>query len=147
MENKKETLTKLKREEGFTLIELILVIIVLGILAVSALPMFYDVSTQARNSTIDGIEGSVNGGLSMKWGQDLANGTDPTTFTDLDGLADGTNCTGSSACFNLIVDGGISDGNWTKTNDTTYAYSDGSVTATCTFTAATATASGTFVCN
>lgn len=48
-----------KQQSGFTLIELIMVIVILGILAAFALPRFADFSGQARYSTINGALGSV----------------------------------------------------------------------------------------
>jgi len=47
------------QQSGFTLIELIMVIVILGILAAFALPKFADFSGQARYSTINGALGSV----------------------------------------------------------------------------------------
>lgn len=48
-----------KQQSGFTLIELIMVIVILGILAAFALPRFADFSGQARFSSLNGALGSV----------------------------------------------------------------------------------------
>ncbi|MBU2878411.1 MULTISPECIES: pilus assembly FimT family protein [Alteromonadaceae] len=47
------------KNHGFTLIELIVVIVILGILAVVAAPRFIDLSTDARLATLDGLEGTL----------------------------------------------------------------------------------------
>ena len=59
------------KQEGFTLIELIVVIVILGILAVTAAPKFIDLQGDARASTLQGLAGAMKGAATLVHGKAL----------------------------------------------------------------------------
>ena len=59
-------------ESGFTIIELVVVVILLGILAATALPRFMNVDSEAHQSVVDGVQGGLQTGMSLYHAQWLA---------------------------------------------------------------------------
>nr|WP_321241393.1 prepilin-type N-terminal cleavage/methylation domain-containing protein [uncultured Tolumonas sp.] len=66
----------MKRSAGFTLIELIIVIVILGILAVTAAPKFMNMQGDARAATVQAMEASVKSAASMVYSKAIINGID-----------------------------------------------------------------------
>ncbi|MBL4829668.1 MAG: type II secretion system protein [Aliivibrio sp.] len=76
----------MKKQNGFTLIELVVVIVILGILAVTAAPKFLNLQTDARKSALQGLKGAMQGAGTIVYAKSAIEGkeTDETeTVADI----------------------------------------------------------------
>jgi MSHA pilin protein MshA len=129
---------KTEKQKGFTLIELVVVIALLGILAAFAIPRFASLEKEARSAVTLGLSGSVRSAAAMAHGLNLATGAAsvdmegnaiaivngyPSAATIEDTLADSTG-------FTVAVAGTVAT--FTKTGTTagcTVTYAEATATA------------------
>ena len=95
----------MRRQSGFTIIEIIIVVIILGLLAATALPRFLAITDEAEDASIDGIAGGFASAVGLVRGQwevegrpagnfSTASGDANMSFVTVDGTRVGINATG-----------------------------------------------------
>ncbi|OBS94397.1 MSHA biogenesis protein MshA [Vibrio tasmaniensis] len=124
----------MKRQGGFTLIELVVVIVILGILAVTAAPRFLNLQDDARNASLEGLKGAMQGAAGIVYGRSAINGVENIETSTVSG-ANNTDITttrgypqaSSSGIGNSIeigTDWAIVSGSDSTTTSIQYTFSD-----------------------
>ncbi|WP_108945327.1 type II secretion system protein [Shewanella halifaxensis] len=72
----------MQKQNGFTLIELVVVIIILGILAVTAAPKFINLQGDARLSTLQGMKGAIQSANSLLYSKAAIGGSEKDAAAD-----------------------------------------------------------------
>lgn len=83
----------MKKQGGFTLIELVVVIVILGILAVTAAPRFLNLQGDARDASLQGLKGAMQGASGIVYGRAAIDGKDASSSTTIiiDGVSGAVN--------------------------------------------------------
>ena len=119
-----------RSNKGFTLIELIMVIVILGILAAVAVPKFYGFTTQAHDESKKAVIGNLQSAIRMYYANNLVaggSGAYPAASTSLfdDLLEDGA----PTSDWSVAANGTITYAGTTPSSTWSYNASSGKITA------------------
>jgi MSHA pilin protein MshA len=141
----------MKRSAGFTLIELVIVIIILGILAVTAAPKFLNLQDDAKKAAADGVKAAVASSAQIVYSKAVINGYEKDASGKTVTVADGkavdliygypaatSTGIGNAADIDIAWKGTVSGA-----SNETFVYATSGSTCTVVYTQATSTAGAT----
>lgn len=116
----------MQNEKGFTLVELVVVIVILGILAATAIPKFVDLTTEAGDAATKGVAGAIASGTATNYAARVAGKAGTTQLN-------GTNAaTCDTAVLGPLVSGvTLANGAGASANADTYNISPSAGAPTC----------------
>lgn len=106
-------------ERGFTLIELVMIIVILGILSAVAIPNYYSLQSDAQSAAELGVVGGVRSGISTFYANECNEGTCAWPTNSDVCTANAAACSSVNPCFDGILAQGITS-DWTKNSANTW---------------------------
>ena len=130
-----------QKEAGFTLIELIMVIVILGVLAITALPKFNDLRSDASGAAASGVAGALNAAFSINYSTFIVNSTKAVRMSSSVQACNDATVMGTAG----ILQGGLPSG-YTMSTGTANCTAAGATLACTVSGAKSSTASVTLIC-